>query len=84
MSQTEQVTQPQTPTNLPQIAGNLWWDDVRQGVGFLFIGLAIDESVEHRHLNLFRTAREQIQQFAVIFSLDLVRQRLLAMPVPGP
>lgn len=37
----EQASQMQTSTDIPQIAGNLWWDDVRQGVGFLFTGLAI-------------------------------------------
>lgn len=41
MSQVEQTTQPQPSSNIPQIAGNLWWDDVRLGFGFLFAGLLV-------------------------------------------
>jgi len=37
----EQASQLQTSAAVPQIAGNLWWDDVRQGVGFMFTGLGI-------------------------------------------
>jgi len=37
----EQASQVHASAEVPQIAGNLWWDDVRQGVGFVFTGLGI-------------------------------------------
>ncbi len=52
-----------------------------QPVGTLFVGLALGETVEHRHVRL-PGDREQMRQFSVITALDLLRQRLLAMPAP--
>lgn len=41
MAQMENTTQPQASSNIPQIAGNLWWDDVRLGFGLLFAGFLV-------------------------------------------
>lgn len=52
-----------------------------QPVGTLFVGIAYGETVEHRHLRM-PGQRDQMRQLSVITALDLVRQRLLAMPAP--
>lgn len=53
-----------------------------QPVGTLYVGLAMGEGVEHRHHRM-PGQRDQMRQLSVISALDLVRQRLLAAPVPA-
>ena len=49
-----------------------------QPVGTLHVGLALGEAVETASLRL-PGQREQMRQFSVISSLDLLRRRLLAL-----
>ena len=62
---------------LTGVAGPTEQDD--QPIGTVWVGLAVDGSVDARLLRLGGD-REQIRQIATISSLDLLRRRLLDGP----